>query len=164
MIVKNKNLKTELTKKIIQLRGAVSFLGEKKSWWNTKFHESSSLDFLVYIFPKSVNAQFLCSNIAIRRIVDNKVGANYYHLFRLPVSYEELIKNKAKLHYSDILQDEENSIKTLKKIAMNLTSDGNGGPKNIGSAEQVDNDLLQRFAAEYLSAFENSFQVHPYLI
>lgn len=156
-------MKIELINNIINLRAAVSFLGEKKSWWNSKFHDSSSKDFLAYIFPKSENTQFSCSNVSSRHFTDNEVGANYYHLFRLPMSVEELVDNNEKSATIHSFESEENAKQSLKELATNLSSDGKGGPKNIGSSDQLDNELLQVFAAEYLHAFENDYQVHPYL-
>ena len=78
-------MKSELIDNIITLRAAVSFLGEKMSWWDTDFYQSSSQELLDYIFPKSFNTQFLSACVSIRSLIDNEVGANYYHLFRLPV-------------------------------------------------------------------------------
>ena len=74
-------MKSAIINDIIEIRQAVAFLGEKKSWWNTKFYDSSSKDFLSFIFPKSKNTQFACAIIATRDYIDNEVGANYYHLF-----------------------------------------------------------------------------------
>ena len=52
-------MKSSLISNLILLRAAVLFLGEKKVWWNSKFYEPISKDFLTYIFPKSKNTQFL---------------------------------------------------------------------------------------------------------
>tara|TARA_Y100000813_G_C24120950_1_gene332640 strand:- start:370 stop:843 length:474 start_codon:yes stop_codon:yes gene_type:complete len=156
-------MKTEIINNIIYLRAAVSYLGEKRSWWNSNFHDSSSEDFLKYIFPKSSNTQFLCSCIATRDSIDNEVGANFYHLFRLPMSVEELINNKAKSIGINSYKSEEEALKTLKEKAINLSSDGKGGPKNIGSIDQINEDLIQVFSVEYLTAFQNDYKVHPYL-
>ena len=156
-------MKIELINRIIDLRAAVSFLGEKKSWWNSKFHDSSSKDFLTYIFPKSTNTQFSCANISSRHFTDNEVGANYYHLFRLPMSVEELVDNNKKSATIHSFESEEDAMNSLKELAANLSADSNGGPKNIGSADQINEDVIQVFASEYLNAFKNDYQVHPYL-
>lgn len=156
-------MKTEIINNIINLRAAISFLGEKKSWWNSNFHDSSSEDFLTYIFPKSSNTQFFCSCISARNYIDNEVGANFYHLFRLPMTVEELTSNKAKIYDNISYKSEEEAINTLKEKAMNLSSDGKGGPKNIGSIDQINEDMIQVFSVEYLTAFENDYKVHPYL-
>jgi HD-like signal output (HDOD) protein len=157
-------MKTDTIKNVIILRAAVSFLGEKKLWWDTKFHDSSSKDFLSYIFPKSKNTQFSCSNIATRNFIDNEVGANYYHLFRLPVSIEEHLHNHEKNTEVDKMESEAEAIQVLTHIANNLSINNNSGPKNIGSVDKIDNETIQVFAAEFLNAFKNDYKVYPYLI
>ncbi len=157
-------MKTDIINNIIDLRAAVSFLGEKKSWWNSNFHDSSSVDFLTYIFPKALNTQFLCSCISTRNYIDNEVGANYYHLFRLPMTVEEQISNTAKVANIKLYKREEEALLLLKTKTRELFSDGKGGPKNIGSIDEINEDIIQAFSVEYLSAFKNDYKVHPYLI
>ncbi len=143
------------------MRQAVAYLGEKKAWWNTKFYDNSSKDFLSYIFPKSRNTQYSCSTISTRDFIDNQVGANYYHLFRLPMSVEELInKNEPN---SKVIGSEDEAMNILSGIAGNLSSDGNAGPKNIGSVDTLNKDSIQVLAAEYFHAFKSEYKVHPYL-
>ena len=156
-------MKAKVIDDIIELRYAISFLMEKTQWWKLNFYDSSSRDFLTYIFPKSPNAQFLCSCVSARSCIDNEVGANFYHLFRLPVSLEELINNKAKSVDINSYKSEEEALQILKEKATNLSSDQKEGPKNIGSIDQINEDLIQAFAVEYLNAFQNNYQVHPYL-
>ena len=145
---------------IVNLRKAVSFLGENKNWWNSSFHDSSSADFLSYIFPKTAKTKGQFSNFSARHFLDAQVGANHYHLFRFPVLLEEaLTKSKSEL----VIQSEDDAIESLKEIADGLSVDNNPGPKNIGTSDKVNTDLLQVFAAEYYAAFTNGFQVHPYL-
>jgi hypothetical protein len=156
-------MKTDLIKTIIDLRAIVSYVGEKKQWWNSNFHDSSSKDFLDYIFPKSTNTQFNCSSVSTRNFLDNQVGANYYHLFRLPMSVEELIAKKGVSNGVEQFTSEDDAMSLLTKLADGLSTDGNSGPKNIGSIDQFEKETLQVFAAEYKKAFENNFQVHPYL-
>ena len=156
-------MKEQFIRDLLKLRFVVGYLIEDKKWCDTNFHKSSSKDFLTYIFPKSANTQFSCANISSRHLTDNEVGANYYHLFRLPMSVEELVDNNEKSATIHSFEPEENALQLLKKLAANLSSDGKGGPKNIGSSDQLDHELLEVFAAEYLNAFENDYQVHPYL-
>lgn len=145
---------------IQDLRKCVSYLGEKKYWWNSSFHDSISADFLLYIFPKTAKTIGHFPNFPARDFLDAQVGANHYHLFRFPVSLEEaLTKSKSEL----VIQTEDDAIKLLKEVADGLSVDNNPGPKNIGTSDKVNTDLLQVFAAEYHAAFKNGFQVHPYL-
>lgn len=148
---------------IIDLRSAISYLMEHSHWWQLNFYDSSSADFLKYIFPKSPNTQFLCSCIASRNCVDNEVGANYYHLFRLPMSIEELISNRVRSADIITCSSVEEALQALKQKALDLSVDLSGGPKHIGSVEQLNEDIIQVLSVEYLTAFQNEYQVHPYL-
>lgn len=156
-------MKKDFINQIIELRQAVAYLGEKKSWWNSKFYDNSSKDFLSYIFPKSRNTQYACSTVSSRDFIDNEVGANYYHLFRLPMLVEELI-NKNEIDRSfKLIESDEDALKVLEDRAGDLSIDGNSGPKNIGSVNVLNNDIIQVIAAEYFHAFKNDYKVHPYL-
>lgn len=145
---------------LINVRNAVGYLGEKKDWWKSSFFESSSGDFLRYIFPKTNKDQSYFATFPIKNKIDEIVGANYYHLFRLPSSYEESIEKAYRGHN---LETESNALEVLEKYADDLLINQNAGPKNIGSVEHLNNETIQVFAAEYLSAFKNNYQVHPYL-
>lgn len=156
-------MKVDLIKNIIEIRTAVSYLAEKNKWWETHFHEPSSKDFLGYIFPKSRNTQFSCSIVVTRNFIDSQVGAKYYHLFRLPISFEELLHKNEIASIVEPMESEEAAITLLAHTADSLSVNSDGGPKNIGSVDELDHDLMQVFAAEYLSAFRNNYIVHPYL-
>ena len=156
-------MKIELITKITALRKAVSFLGEKKKWWNTQFQESSSKEFLAYIFPKSKNTQLTSANKATQHLIDMQVGANYYHLFRLPLSMEEMIYEQERNVQIESFISEEEALTLLDKIALGLSASNTSGPINIGSSDQINDDIIQAFAAEYLNAFNNDYITHPYL-
>ena len=148
---------------LIQVRKAVGYLGEKKEWWKSSFFESSSRDFLKYIFPKTNKGQSYFSTFPIRNKIDEVVGANYYHLFRLPSNFEEAIeKSFIPSDFQDI-ENESNAFNILEKIANDLSINQNSGPKNIGSIDHLNNETIQVFAAEYLSAFKNDYRAYPYL-
>ena len=156
-------MKTDIIRNIIELRQAVAYLGEKKEWWNSKFYDNSSKDFLSYIFPKSKNTQYACATVSTRDFIDNQVGANYYHLFRLPMLVEELI-NKNEIDASfKLIESDEDALNVLAYRSGDLSTDGNSGPKNIGSVEILNDDIIQVLAAEYFHAFKNDYKVHPYL-
>jgi hypothetical protein len=153
----------ELINDIIELRHAVAYLGERKSWWNSKFYDTSSKDFLAYIFPKSKNTQYSCSIVSTRDFIDNQVGASYYHLFRLPMLVEELINKNGIDANSNIIESDDDALNVLARKASGLSIDGNSGPKNVGSVDLLNNDIIQVMAAEYFNAFKNDYKVHPYL-
>lgn len=156
-------MKAKIIDDIIELRSSISFLMEKSQWWELNFNDSSSRDFFAYIFPKSSNAQFICSCIALRSCVDNEVGANYYHLFRLPMTIEELISNRAKSTRIRSYDSKEEAVQVLREKALDLPTDQKEGPKYIGSVDNLNEDLIQVLSVEYLTAFQNEYQVHPYL-
>lgn len=151
-----------ISKDIASLRIVVALLGEKHNWWPTNFYDESSLGFLEYAFPRSKNVALIASNDAIRTIMDEKVGANHFHLFRLQIVLEEQIHQFLGKDVNKE-QSEEQALTALRQLAKELPVDGQSGPKNIGSVEQLDSDTIQAFAAEYLQAFTKGYQVHPYL-
>lgn len=149
--------------KIQELRAVVGFLMEDRKWWNSQFFESSSNDFLSYIFPKSINQKKEFYLEPVRHLVDAEVGANYYHLFRLPIQIEEKLFKTGKSQFNIQSLTHETALEYLKNLSEDLLIERNQGPINIGSTERMDSDLIQVFAAHYLSAFENDYKVHPYL-
>lgn len=153
-----------ILEQISQLRLSVGYLMEEKKWWHSHFFEPTSTDFLAYIFPKSIkqNSDFYLE--AIRYSVDAEVGANYYHLFRLPIHVEENLYKKASIGAQEIVSNKENAIEILRKLTEDLSVEQNQGPINVGSSEHLNEDLIQAIAAHYLSSFENNYKVHPYLL
>jgi hypothetical protein len=156
-------MKESVLKEVLILRTAVGYLMEEKKWWYSNFFEPTSADFLAYIFPKSIKKQSNFYLEAIRHSVDAEVGANYYHLFRLPVQGEEKLYRKVRLGLNETVSSSESAFDALKKLAGGLLVDQHQGPINIGSSEQLNEDVIQVIAAHYLSAFENNYKVHPYL-
>tara|TARA_R100000935_G_C2723760_1_gene119067 strand:- start:54 stop:527 length:474 start_codon:yes stop_codon:yes gene_type:complete len=156
-------MQEKIIENIVKLRASVAFLGEKNKWWQTKFFDSSSKEFLTYIFPRSKNPQLTQAVEAIQHKVDSEVGANYYHLFRLKITYEELIKDRINSVVLDKITSNEDAENILSQIAGGVAIDEAPGPKNIGTIDNLDESLIQAFAAEYLAAFKNQYVVHPYL-
>jgi len=154
-------MKEDLLEQIIKVRTAVGFLIEKNNWWHTNFFEPTSKDFLNYIFPKSTikNSGFQLE--AIRHNLDSEVGANYYHLFRFPVEIEEQLY---KGEYEDItIIDDGHALKILEDISGGLNVESSVGPVNMGNVTPLSKDVIQAITAQYYSAFNNNYKVHPYL-
>lgn len=154
----NKQTETALAK----LRVSVALLGESLGWWDTVFFTPNSFTYLNYVFPRSRNANQISACDVVEKIVDQKVGANHYHLFRLSINHEESIHGllkKGEIKVSNV----EEALQTLEKISEGLSVDQTPGPKNIGSLDQLDQNVIQAFAAEYLHAFKNNYEVYPYL-
>lgn len=153
----------QILKKIKDLRSLIGYLAEKKVWWETNFFDTSSLNFLSYSFPKLTRERNDFYLYSTKYLIDNEVGSNYYHLFRLPLQIEE------KLHKTQYIGNEvsftniDEALKILRGISEDLLIEPNEGPINVGSSELIDKDTIQTIAAHYLSAFEKDYKVHPYL-
>ena len=148
---------------LARIRVAVGLLGEKHHWWKTKFYDTNGQSFFDYIFPKSNSAFQICACDAIQNHLDHKVGANYYHLFRLPIQFENSINNYIRSEALDI-KNEEDAKTILQQISESMSVSKSPGPKNIGSIDQIgDGSTAKVFAAEYLAAFQNSYETYPYL-
>lgn len=148
---------------LLLTRVAVAIIGEAKGWWDTKFFNESSKAFLNFTFPRSKNVQYASAFDAIKSIIDKKVGPNNFHLFRLSINYEEQLHNQLIKGDFDKYLEIDKAKGVLKEFANNLSVDATQGPKNIGSINEIDDNLIQAFAAEYLKADESSYEVHPYL-
>lgn len=149
-------------KKLAKLRVSVAMLGESKGWWNTIFFNPDSDVFLGYIFPKLKKANQICACDVVQKVIDQKVGANHYHSFRLSINHEEQIHHLLKKEEIEVNSVDE-ALKTLVDISDGLSVDQTPGPKNIGSIDQLDQNIIQAIAAEYLAAFKNEYEVYPYL-
>lgn len=147
--------------KIKEVRYAVGFLMEKNKWYQTNFFELESKDFLNYIFPRSIshNSEFHLE--AMRYFLDSEVGANYYHLFRLPIEIEEKL-HKGRLD-DVVIQNEEHALSILEENSGGLFVERNFGPVNIGAVSLLNIDVIEVISAQYYSAFNNDYKVHPYL-
>ena len=91
------------------------------------------------------------------------MGPNNFHLFRLSINYEEQIHNQLGSNDFKEYLSPDKSREFLINLSKNLLVKELDGPKNIGNINNLDNDLIQAFAAEYLKAFELKYEVYPYL-
>lgn len=155
-------MKEELLHKITKLRLAVGYMIEKQEWWSSTFFSTHANDYLGYIFPKSTkeNAGFFLDSI--KYSVDAEVGANYYHLFRLPIELEEQL-HKITFDIKESVYNDEKALHILEQLSDGLTVEANNGPINIGNSDQLNSDIVQAFATQYYFAFLNHHKVHPYL-
>ena len=155
-------MKEKLLKQISQLRIAAGYMMEKQEWWNTKFFKNTTSSFLAYTFPKSIknNTSFYLE--PIRYLIDQEVGANYYHLYRLPVEIEEQL-HKTNFSTDVSIESEEAALEVLQQLSKGISIDDSQGPVNIGSSDRLNRDTIQTIAAHYHTAFTNNYKVHPYL-
>lgn len=153
----------DITEQLLKLRISVAHLGETNKWWKSSFFKEDSNTFLDYIFPKLNNSKIISASNLVRQVIDQKVGAHYHHLFRLGINYEEQIHRKL---LASELKDFNNDdlLNILEGISQGLIVKKSEGPKNIGAIQDLESEgTVQILAAEYLSAFKNNYQVHPYL-
>lgn len=156
-------MEEELIEKTLKLRIVVGYLIESENWWNTKFFDPTSKDFLDYIFPKSKNDKSVFFIDAFRYLTDMEVGANYYHLFRLPIKLEEQLYKKVRLSIGEVINSKEHALSILHDFSESLNIEKKSGPINIGESNQFNIDTIQAIAAHYDSGFKNNYKVHPYL-
>ena len=148
---------------IIQLRQAVGYLMEDSKWCSSEFFNSNANSILEYAFPRSKKSLVAFGTDAMRKVTDGEVGANYFHLFRLPIAHEEAIHNTLIDLSLNELNSRADALSRLRESAKGLSANKVSGPKNIGCADALGQDILEIFAAEYLTAFENDYEVYPYL-
>lgn len=155
-------MKKKLLEQISQLRIAAGYMMEKQSWWNTSFFSDTAKDFLSFPFPKSINRNTSFYLEPIRYLIDEEVGANYYHLYRLPVEIEEQL-HKTNFTDEKLIESEEAALEILQQLSEGLSVDTSQGPVNIGASDNLNRDTIQAFAGHYYNAFKNNYKVHPYL-
>ena len=93
--------------------------------------------------------------------MDSEVGANYYHLFRLPVEIEEQLHKGG--YDVVVIQNEEHALRILEVNSGGLDVERNIGPVNMGAVSPLNKDVVEAISAQYFSAFGNNYKVHPYL-
>jgi hypothetical protein len=152
----------EILSGIFNLRNSIAYLAENKNWLKTAFFSESSSSFLSYAFPKTAVRNSIFYLEPMRYLVDKEVGANYYHLFRLPIQLEEqLYRFENNLNEHKI--SKETAIDFLNLTKRALIVDRQEGPILVGSTENLDLETIQTISAHYVMAFENDYKVHPYL-
>jgi len=157
---------------LISLRALVGFLGEKPQfkWWDTNFLSETGLKFLEITFPRSSLAAGINSvTAAARRVHDGRIGKKgVYHLFRLPLSIEQIMhESLTQLDHSSLLASIKTRDLALEKLR-NMTNGGSPlreGPVQIGTHK----DLFSLVAARkigrcYADAFAEGKQTFPYFL
>jgi hypothetical protein len=162
----------ELLLNIIKLRFLIGFLGEKKqyNWWTSDFLSSSSVSFLTPVFARtSIMAQYQGVKEAARIEHDSKIGigANVFHLFRLPESIEiklyNLLQDKqVSSELSKLLQDKQTAEKALEKLADKTISSSVGPIKKGDISDIPEENHWKKLAMQYILAFHSDKKIFPY--
>ena len=171
----------------LYLRLLVGYLGERAqgAWWPTAFYEPSGRLFLEPVFGKTARlAQYHGVLEAARRLHDDHLSVNRYHLFRLPEEVEQnlhgLIERQVREAATPpVPQNQEAALAALQSLALADAPSPDGaaanqdpaalphreGPLAIGSIQQLHHpDTLKSIAAAYGAAFAQGTKTYPYLL
>lgn len=156
---------------LLQMRLLVGFLGERAQcgWWPTSFYDASSRLFLAPVFSKTSRlAQYHGVLEAARRLHDEHLSVDHYHLFRLPEEVEQDLHAIMQSSVGEELasqtpQDKEAALDALKRLA-DLAGTSSEGPTAVGNIKALDSsETLKAIAAAYLCAFIQDARTYPYL-
>ena len=159
-----------LQHRILRLRVAVSFLGEKNqaAWWRTSFLSTTGFKFIERLFPKTSRAAAVESAVeAAKRVHDAAIGkGQVIHLFRFAPELEETLHDIA---VSMSPGEIEAICATTDAARRELSADSTGavaasvGPKQIGKLDvAIRPASIDKLAAYYLSGFDAGTPVFPY--
>lgn len=157
---------------LLKLRVAIGLLGEsqQQAWWASAFFSSTSSAFLTPIFGRTT---FLARYHGVREaaaLVHDEhigVGANVFHLFRLPERFErnlhELLHDvDASNEVAESIHDQEAAEEYVQGFSKNIAVDSIG-PMRIGAISDIENpSAWQLVAQHYLNAFQTGSTVFPY--
>jgi hypothetical protein len=156
---------------VAELRVLVAYLGEKNqaNWWGSEFYSANAAAFLAPIFNRSLfQAQYQGGTAAAAKVHDEAIGiGRIYHLFRLPIGYEQAAGDIAndeafKLSLQTHLQNFELALTRLGQLV--LTPElAAAGPMKVGDMGEDLLPLLQKMASIYHSAFSSQVKTFPYI-
>ena len=154
---------------IARLRLLVGFLGQRGqfAWWDCSFLDPTGLQFLATTFPRSARVAGLRSvSEAACRVHDQALGRGTFHLFRLPVSLEDLIEEVL----PEVVESFEFSLLAAREPALALLEEmadaritAPPGPVQVGVEKKIlTRTSVSELAAHYGSAFAQGIQCFPY--
>ena len=158
---------------LLSLRTIVAALGESSSagWWRTQFLTDAGLRATSRIFPRTAVAAAINSVCEAARLDhDKKVGVGRrYHLFRLPIDWEESVTGILKEPEQQmeakqlIVTGRDGLLKRLESLAQGAKRVGKEGPVSLGLAARIGTkEAIAELAANYLRAFANNQKCYPY--
>jgi len=157
---------------LLFLRAVVAALGERATppWWRTTMLTDVGLRICGRVFPRTaLQAALKSVTLFAQHDHDERVGANRYHLFRLPAQGERAL-------WSDLLQgsgpaeigallngDRQVLLDRLELIAGAQKVEAAEGPIRMGTADELENpDAIARCAAHYLASTAHAARRFPY--
>jgi hypothetical protein len=157
---------------LLEARLLVGYLGERAQhhWWPSAFYEASSRLFMEPVFSKTSGlAQYHGVLEAARLLHDEHLSVGSFHLFRLPEEVEQDLHNLVMLPQADEIRREgmrskDTALDILRDLGGNV-SINNVGPTAIGNIDELNSpNTAKKFAAAYVSAFNQNVKIYPYLI
>ena len=154
------------------LRTLVGYLGEQEqfAWWDTSSLSPVGQRFLERLFPgTALLAGVETASQAARALHDERIGRlRVFHLFRLPSTTEEVIRDHlGQVDAADFrakLQSKDQALATLHELAAGLDESATSGPVRVGTIQALRRGrALERMAHVYHHAFVQGETCFPYL-
>ena len=162
--------KTDVLDKLLKLRVAVAYLGEKDqcAWWSTRFLGSAGRRFLEFNYPRSAFAAGVtAASEAAKAFHDRRIGkGRVSHLFRLPHLFEQRLRaillSPDDADLQSVLASKEAAILALTELSKDAAS-APEGPVRVGDNKMLSSGAaIPKLAAFYASAFKTEKQTLPY--
>ena len=161
--------KNDVLEKLLKLRVAVVYLGEKDqcAWWSTRFLGSAGRRFLEFNYPRSAFAAGVtAASEAARAFHDRPFGkGGISHLFRLPVILEQRLRALL-LSGGESLASPVASKEAAVLALTSLGKDSLTAPAGAGRIGDPDllfsGSAIPKLAALYADAFKTGKQTLPY--
>ena len=156
--------------KLISLRLLVCFLGEAPNfnWWATSFFSGSAKVFMEPVFTRTpILAQYYAALEAAKRLHDENLRLESFHIFRLPEEVEinvhySLVSLKENELKDFLTQDKNMALHALNKLAEGTISNPEG-PLHCGDVSTIlDGSSFSKVASIYFNAFQNGIRAYPY--
>ena len=162
--------KNDIPDKLLKLRIAVAYLGEKEqcAWWSTRFLGSAGKRFLEFTYPRSAFAAGVnAASESAKAFHDRRIGkGRVAHLFRLPHILEQRLRaillSLDGSDLSSVVASKDAAIRALTELS-NETSAAPEGPVRVGDNTMLSSGAaIPKLAAFYANAFKTEKQTLPY--
>jgi hypothetical protein len=160
---------------VVRARFLVATLGESASppWWRTDALSPAGQRLLARLFPRTAaSAGLETASRAAATEHDNHIGrVGAYHLFRLPIADETIVRDHLRLPDTDRLLQElvtlvdfQTRLDALRTLTRGEISVDAHGPLHCGATNGIRRGkALQRLCAAYADAFGTGRTVYPFL-
>lgn len=157
---------------LLLLRAIVAAVGERTSppWWRTTLLTDVGLRISARVFPRTaLEAAVKSVAMVAQRDHDERVGADRFHLFRLPSQTERelwasLSQDHTRSEIGVLLNgDRQGLLDRLEVIAGEQRVEATDGPIRIGSVSDIRKpEFISRCAAHYLASVAYGTRRFPY--